>query len=73
MVRLLLFAVLAFIVYRVLRSLFLPPPVPRTNPGQAPTRPRRHGIDLSKVQEAEFEDITPPSPSHGEPAARDTR
>ncbi len=60
MMRLLIYFLIAYFVYRMLRSLLLP--APRAKAARRPAAPRRHAADFSDVQEAEFEDLTPPPP-----------
>jgi hypothetical protein len=56
--RVLIFLVTMYIFYRILKSVLLAPPR-RRSANQAPRR-GRHASDFSDVQEAEYEDITPP-------------
>ena len=58
MIRLLIYVLVAYFVYRILRSILLP--APRTKSVRRPASPRRHASDFSDVQEADFEDLTPP-------------
>ncbi len=61
MIRLLIYFLIAWVVYRVLRSILLP--APRAKSVRRPASRRRHASDFSDVQEADFEDLTPPPPS----------
>ncbi len=60
MIRLLIYFLIAYFVYRMLRSILLPASRPRTV--RRPGAPRRHAANFSDVQEAEYEDLTPPPP-----------
>ncbi len=60
MMRLLIYFLIAYIVYRMLRAILLP--APRARAARRTRAPRRHAADFSDVQEAEFEDLTPPPP-----------
>jgi hypothetical protein len=65
MFRLLFYALLAFIIFKIFRVVnqatrHTPPPPP------PPNRPPGQKQDFKNVQDAEFEDITPKKPPQGE-------
>ncbi len=64
--RFLLYVLFFYILWRVLRGLILIVSGPSTGKRPAP-KPRRHG-DFSHVEEADFEDITPPRDKNSDPS-----
>jgi hypothetical protein len=64
MIRLLLYAIMAFIVFRIFR--LISQSGRRSGPQPPPNVPPRPKQDFKNVQDAEFEDITPKKPPQGE-------
>ena len=57
MIRLIVYAILGFLLWRILRSvsgLFSPRP-----PRPTPSPPKKPPVDFRNVKDAEFEDLTP--------------
>lgn len=64
MVRLILYGIIAFILFRIFRAVFRSVTRPSASPPPPRSRPAPKQ-DLSNIQDAEFEDITPKKPPEG--------
>lgn len=65
MFRVILYGAIAFILFRIFRAIAGSVSRGSAQPPRRPASPPKQKQDFSNVQDAEFEDITPPKPPEG--------